>query len=27
VISQKPKPGRHLRHGGRVGLTISKGRN
>ena len=25
VISQKPKPGTHLRHGGKVGLTVSKG--
>jgi hypothetical protein len=26
VISQKPKPGRHLRHGAKVNLVVSKGR-
>jgi hypothetical protein len=26
VISQKPKPGRHLDHGAKVGLNMSKGR-
>ena len=26
VISQKPKPGRHLDHGAKVGLIVSKGR-
>ena len=26
VISQKPQAGSHLRHGGKVGLTISKGK-
>jgi hypothetical protein len=26
VISQRPKPGRHLNHGAKVGLVISKGR-
>jgi serine/threonine-protein kinase len=26
VISQQPKPGRHLNHGAKVGLIISKGR-
>jgi Pro-kumamolisin, activation domain/PASTA domain/IPT/TIG domain/Divergent InlB B-repeat domain len=25
VISQKPKPGTHLKHGGKVNLTVSKG--
>ena len=26
VISQRPHPGQHLRHGGKVNLTVSKGR-
>ena len=26
VISQKPKPRKHLKHGARVKLTVSKGR-
>ena len=26
VISEKPKPGNHLKHNGKVGLTVSKGR-
>ncbi|HEY1514434.1 MAG TPA: PASTA domain-containing protein, partial [Gaiellaceae bacterium] len=26
VISQKPKPGRRLRHGAKVNLVVSKGR-
>jgi PASTA domain/Divergent InlB B-repeat domain len=26
VISQKPKPGKHLKHGAKVSLTVSKGR-
>jgi serine/threonine-protein kinase len=26
VISQKPKAGRHLRHGAKVNLTVSKGK-
>jgi len=26
VISQKPKPGKHLKHGGKVNLVVSKGK-
>jgi beta-lactam-binding protein with PASTA domain len=26
VISEKPKAGTHLRHGGKVGLTVSEGK-